>query len=112
MADKAKVYKLDQYRKDAKIKDFVLEIGEDEEIVIVPPSGEALLQLAETPLSQTRKIMALICGDQWSRIYDVVGGESYEVFQRLVIDLVDHFKINQGQMLPGGGEAAPPFESS
>jgi hypothetical protein len=99
------VYKLDQYRSEAKIKPFVLDTG-DEQIIVNPPTGDALVQIGETPLNQTRRLISLLCGEQFEPIWKLIHNESYEVMAGLVNDMVQHFKIDQG-ILPGGGGASP-----
>lgn len=102
----AKVYKLQQYRDDAKIKPFVLDAG-DEQLVIPPPTADTLIAIGETPASDVRTLVKLVCGDQWDKLHALIGQDSYEVFQTLMRDLIEHFGINQGGQLPGGGEASP-----
>lgn len=101
-----KTFKLDAYRREAKITPFILDAG-TEKITVTPPTGERLIEIGETPMNQTRRLLSLLCGDQWDKIYELLANESYEIMQALVTDMVEHFKINEGGVMPGGGGASP-----
>jgi hypothetical protein len=102
----ATTYKLDQYRKECRITPFVLDTGETQ-IVIAPPTGEAVLDLTEATIFEGRRVLMMMCGQQFEAVWDVVKDENGEVLVALLADLAGHFKIAQIQEAPGGRVALP-----
>lgn len=102
----SKTYKLDQYRAECDIEPFVLDTGADQ-IVIAPPTGEVLLQIAEAGVYDVRKLMELLCRDQYEVVWAAVKDEDAGVVVNLMRDLVEHFMIGTLQGAPGGLVALP-----
>lgn len=100
-------FKLDRYIADAQVDPYVLDCGDDGEITITYPTVETLMEITETPINQSRKIMRLLAGDQYDKIFSVIGSLPATVFEGMVVDMITHFKIGQVQMLPGGPGASP-----
>ena len=101
----ATTYKLDQYRKECSITPFVLDTGETQ-IVIQPPTGEMLLVISETPIYEGRKLLKLICGEQYDVMWDLVKDEPGGVLVSLLQDLGRHFMVANIQAAPGGSVAS------
>lgn len=99
-------YKLDQYRKECKVTPFVLDTGETQ-IVIQPPTGETLLTIAETPIFEGRRLLHLICGEQFDTVWDLVKDEPGGVLVNLLQDLGKHFMVASISEAPGGRVALP-----
>lgn len=102
----AKTYKLDQYRKEAKIGPFVLDTG-DAQIVIQPPTGESMLEIAETSIYDGRTLLRRICRDQFDAVWDIVKDEPAAVLLALLNDLGKHFMVANIAEAPGGPVALP-----
>lgn len=100
-------YKLDTYRAEAQIAPFELDLGGDRVISIPVPDGETIVELAETPQSQARRILQLLLGEQYDELWAVLGKENAGVIPALVADLLKHFKIGELQAAPGGRVALP-----
>lgn len=97
-------YSFQQYLSEAKVQPFVLETGLEDpaEISIAPPSGDALLTISENGGSP-RKVLALLCGEQYEAVMDLVGPAPAEVMAALIEDLLAHFGIG-GE--PGDSDAS------
>lgn len=102
----AHVYKLDEYRAELKIEPFVLDTGETQ-IVIQPPTGESLLEIADTSVYDGRNLLRRLCRDQFDAVWDVVKGEPAEVLLGLLKDLGNHFMVGTIAEAPGGPIALP-----
>lgn len=102
----ATTYKLDNYRRECKIKPFVLDTGETQ-IVIQPPTGDTLLAISETSLYEGRKLLHFICGEQFDAVWELVKDEPGEVLVGLLQDFGKHFMIAQISVAPGGPVALP-----
>jgi hypothetical protein len=101
-----KTYKLDDYRAECDIEPFVLDTGEME-IVIPAPTGESLLMIAETPISDGRRLLRLIAGDQFEPVWELVKKEQGTVLVKLLQDLGKHFMVATVSEAPGGSGASP-----
>src|SRR5436190_9902368 len=53
--------KFSEYRKEGKPEPFVLVDDEGEDIVLMPPDTEKLMDLAEIPATQPRRILSQLC---------------------------------------------------
>lgn len=97
------VYQWDKYQREAKTDPFVLDTGE-QQIVVRPPTTETILEIGETPLDQGRRLLQLLCGDQFDTVYELVKDAPATAMTALVKDMVAHFGVDQE--LPQGGFAA------
>ncbi len=97
----AKTYKLDEYRKEARIEPFVLDVGESQ-VVIQPPTGESMLEIAETSIYDGRTLLRKICRDQFDAVWDIVKDEPAGVLLALLKDMGQHFKVANIAEAPGG----------
>lgn len=95
-----KTYNFDRYVEEAATEPFRLQAG-DQEIVISPPLGEVLLEMDVT--TSPRRILELLCGDQYSAVRDLIRPQPSSVFNRLLGDMMNHFGANQ---VPTGGGGA------
>jgi hypothetical protein len=101
------VYKLEQYRKEAEIQPFELEIEEGRVISIPAPDGDTVLDLAEIPIHEPRRLLRLLLGDQYDEVLGIVGKDPSGVLPALTADILKHFKIGQLMNAPGGSRALP-----
>lgn len=101
-------HKLTQYIAEARIDPYILEVDDDRanDITIQCPTGETVIEIAETPINESRKILRLLCGDQFDAVWGIVGPLEHTVLQAFVMDIVDEFKINQMATAPGGSGAS------
>jgi hypothetical protein len=100
-------YKLDKYIAEAEVEPFILEVDEERSITITYPTGEVIAQLTETPAHETRRIVQLLCGDQFEEVWKVIGPLPSSVLLDVATDIVKHFRIGQVQRVPGGQLALP-----
>lgn len=101
-----RTYALDTYRAESHIDPFVLDT-DTERIVIPPPTGETLLTIGETPMTQARTLFMLLCGEQFDRVWEAVRHEPSGVLIALLQDMGSHFMIMGVQAAPGGFGASP-----
>ncbi len=99
-------YKLDQYRKEAKVEPFVLDVGE-QQIIIQPPTGESMLEISETSIYDGRTLLKKICRDQFDAVWGAVKDEPAAVLLALLKDLGQHFMVANIAEAPGGRVALP-----
>lgn len=100
-------YKLEQYRKEAEISPFELEIEEGRVISIPAPDGDTVLDLAEIPIQEPRRMLRLLLGDQYDEVLGIVGKDPSGVLPALTADMLKHFKIGRLMNAPGGSRALP-----
>lgn len=100
-------YKLEQYRKEADIAPFELEIEEGRVISIPGPDGDTVLMLSEVPVQDARRMLQLLWGDQYDELIGIVGKDPAGVLPALAADMLQHFKIGQLMNAPGGPRALP-----
>lgn len=101
----ATVYRLDVYRDESGIEPFILDTGETQ-IVIPPPTGEQMLEIAETNYYDGRTLLKRICGDQYDAVWEVMKDEQATVLMRLLKDLGKHFMVANVAEVPGGRVAS------
>lgn len=100
-------YKLDKYRKEAQGEPFVLEVDDKRSIVIEPPTVEDIIEIGETPLNNGRRMLQLICGEQFDEVWELISQDPGSMLVPLVVDMAKHFKINTMSQVPGGFVALP-----
>lgn len=100
-------YKLERYRKEAEISPFELEVEEGRVISIPAPDGDTVLDLAEIPIQEPRRMLRLLLGDQYEEVIGIVGKDPSGVLPALTADMLQHFKIGQLMTAPGGPGALP-----
>ncbi|MBP2341124.1 hypothetical protein JOF41_007378 [Saccharothrix coeruleofusca] len=98
-----KTYRFDQYREDAAIEPYVLEVDEQRSITIPAPSTDTILKLEET--SSTRERLMLLCGEHADEVFGLLKDESMHVMVRFVMDLAKHYGVDL-QRVPVGGTGA------
>ncbi len=99
----SKTFKFNRYLTEAKREPFTLEVSENETISIPPPDGETVLLIEESRSS--RRTLALLCGEHYDRVNELISKAPAGVLTSLVGDMVDHFGLNQ--VPPGGSPALP-----
>lgn len=103
-----KVYKLDRYRSEANLDPYDLEVTEGDVISIPPPNVETLIAIGETPVTDGRRMLQLLCGDQYDRIWAALSQEPGSVLVAIVKDMVRHFGVGPEVInTPGGLRALP-----
>lgn len=100
-------YKLEQYRKEAEISPFDLEIEEGRVISIPGPDGDTVLLLSEIPVQDARKMLQVLWGDKYEELIGIVGKDPAGVLPALAADMLKHFKIGSLMNAPGGSKALP-----
>lgn len=103
----AAVYKLERYRQEAEIPPFDLEIEEGRVISVPAPDGDTVLDLAEVPIQEPRRMLKLLLGDQYEELIGIMGKDPSGVLPALTADMLKHFKIGQLMDAPGGPRALP-----
>lgn len=98
--------KFSEYRKEAKPEPFVLVDDNGEDIVLEPPDTEKMMDLAEIPSTQPRRILSQLCGEQFDRVWELVRHEPISTLNELVTDITDHFGMGNAQDVPGGSRAS------
>lgn len=104
-----KTYKLDKYRAEAQLEPFELEVADGQVISIQPPSAETMMAIGETPVQDGRKMLRLLCGEQYEALWAAVAWEPAAVVTSLVKDLIKHFGLGEAALrdVPGGSRALP-----
>lgn len=97
-----KTYKFSRYVDEAKKEPFVIELEGGEEIPILAPTGEVLLEIEETVNSRHR--LELLTGDQYDRVFDLVRDAPAGALNAIVADMAEHFGLSA--VPPGGGRAS------
>lgn len=108
-------FKLDQYIAEAEVEPFELDLGGDKGVVsIAAPTSEAMVEITEVPMNQTRLIFELLCGeDQFDKVWEAVRYLPATVLQAIIMDMLKHFKIfSQVVDIPGGSRASRRSSSS
>lgn len=98
---------LSQYRKEADVKPFVLEVDDSTSITIQPPDGDAFLSLGEVQMNDAHGMLSLLCGDQYEEVMDVLGKEPGPVLLAVVQDMARKFGLIEPGVAPGGRKALP-----
>lgn len=101
-------FKLDQYIAEAKVDPFVLDLGEGNTVSLSVPTSDVLVEVTETPVNQTRRILMLLCGeDQFDQVWVAVRDLPASVLQNLLLDMLRHFDLlGEVRQLPGGSRAS------
>lgn len=102
-------FKLDQYIAEAEVEPFELDLGGDKGVVsISAPTSEAMVEITEIPMNQTRLIFELLCGeDQFDKVWEAVRYLPATVLQAIIMDMLRHFKIfAQVNDIPGNSRAS------
>lgn len=99
----------DQYVDEADIEPFVLPISDDETLTFPIPSGTALLRFTEAyRAGDTIAVLWALCGDQWPRLEELLSDKPFTVMNKIMNDLVTHFKLVPNVEMelrgPGGGK--------
>ena len=97
----------DDYVAEAARDPFQLPVSDDETIVIEAPSGASLIQFSRAHRAQDAEAMLIVlCGDQWSRIEQLLAKAGYRAMENLVTDMMMHFDLAEDITLigPGGGK--------
>lgn len=82
------------YAEEAKVEDFVLEVDGDDPIVFTNPSATALLRIAEgVQRGDIDLILTALCGDNYDRVYALLGSAGHSAMAALTEDLMDHFNL-------------------
>ena len=97
-----RTYRFDRYVAEARAEPFVLELAGGEQISIPAPDGDTVLEIEESRSS--RRTLELLCGDEYERVRELVGGAPASVLTALVSDMVEHFGLTP--VPPGGGSAS------
>lgn len=87
-----KKYVFDAYLAEARPTPFVLEISHDEVIEIEPPNSETMLKIDEARTA--RRVLELLCGDQYRRVYGLIKDKHLGVLNALVTDMRRHFNLD------------------
>ena len=106
MAAKQQTHRWDKYVEEAQIEPFRLQVSDDETLVFPPPSGVALIRIAQGLRSgDIELILRCLVGDDWPRLEELLGGAGHKAFPALVEDMMDHFDLYEEVALegPGGG---------
>lgn len=100
-------FKLDTYRAEAKVEPFELELEEGKVISIPPPTAETMMHIGETPANDNRRLLQLLCGEQYEALWAAVAWEPASMVVKLVTDMVRHFGMGaEVQNVPGGYTAS------
>lgn len=97
----------DQYVAEAAHAPFELPVSEEETIIIEAPTGATLIQWARAYRAQDVEAMLItICGDQWTRIEQLLSRAGHEAMNNLVTDMMIFFDLADDVVLvgPGGGK--------
>ena len=98
--------KLDQFREEAGIEPYELEVDSGKIITLVPPDTDTMMKIGETPLFQQRELLKLLCGECFDDMWTAIGGEQGNVAAVLITDIAKHFKMGLSGV-PGGFGALP-----
>lgn len=92
----SKIGKLSELRKSAKRVDpYTLDTGE-ETITINPPGTRALLQMGKHQ-NDPEKVLELLTGDAFEKVYDAIADEPIGVFNELVEEITEAFGLSNGE---------------
>lgn len=92
----SKIGKLSELRKSAKkVEPYTLDTGE-ETIKINPPGTRSLLSMGKHR-EDPEKVLELLTGDAYERVYDAIADEPVEVFNALLEDIMDAFGLSNGE---------------
>jgi hypothetical protein len=98
--------KLDEFREEAGVEPYELEVDDGRIITIMPPDTDTMMTIGETPVFQQRKLLELLCGDAYDEVWKNIANEQGNVTAVLVSDIAKHFKMGLSGV-PGGYGALP-----
>ncbi len=99
-----KKYRFDQYRQEAQIDPFVLEVDDERSITIPAPTTDALLRLEEA--GGTREKLTLLCGQAGPEVMDLLNDQPMHVMIAFLRDLAAHHRISLDRPPVGGTGAS------
>ena len=97
----------DQYVEEARHEPFQLPVSDEETIIIEAPTGVQLIQWARAYRAQDPEAMLIVmCGDQWSRVEQLLAKAGHKAMENLVTDMMLFFDLADDITLvgPGGGK--------
>lgn len=100
----AKTYDFDSYLAEARPTAFELKVSDEQRIVIEPPDSDTMLMLDEARTA--RRQLELLCGEQWNEVFELIRNRHAGVLNKLVMDLLKHFNVDQAVSVAGGGRAS------
>lgn len=113
MAKNQEFKSLDQYIKEAEIPPFELPISEDETMVFPSPTAGMIDRAAEGYRANDAKlILWALCGDQWPKLEEILDPIPYEARDKIVEDMLRHFKIVVDQEVTFRGSDGKEFTES
>jgi hypothetical protein len=95
------IKKLDQFRQEAGIEPYELEVDDGRIITIMPPTTDTMIKIGETPVFQQRELLTLLCGDSFEELWKAIADEQGPAMAALITDIAKHFKMGAGAV-PGG----------
>jgi hypothetical protein len=98
--------KLDQFREEAGVEPYELEIDDGRIITVMPPSTETMIEIGKTPVFEQEKLLKLLCGDAFEDIWKAIAEEQGNVGATVITDIAKHFKMGTTNAL-GGLLASP-----
>lgn len=92
----SKIGKLSELRKSAKkVEPYTLDTGE-ETVTINPPGTRSLLKMGKHQ-NDPEKILELLTGAAFEKVYDAIADEPIEVFNALIDDIMEAFGLANGE---------------
>jgi hypothetical protein len=98
--------KLDQFREEAGVEPYELEVDDGRIITVLPPTTDAMMTIGETPVFKQRELLQLLCGEAFDDVWKAIGEEQGNVAAAVVVDMAKHFKMGLNN-IPGGFGALP-----
>jgi predicted NAD/FAD-dependent oxidoreductase len=95
----SKPYRFDTYVEEARTDPFRLETPDGSVLEIPAPLAGTLLEMDYT--TSPRRVLRLLCGEQYEAVYALVAQHPGSVLNRLLSDLMQHFGADQ--VPPGAG---------
>ena len=102
----SKMKSLDQYRKEANISPFVLEVDDNKSITVQPPTGDDILELTNVSIDDAVGLLQGLCGDSYDEVMEVLGKEPAPVLFAVIMDMMKHFGITDLTNAQAGSRAS------
>lgn len=98
--------KLDQFREEAGIEPYELEVDNGQIITVLPPTTDTMMNIGETPIFKQRELLKMMCGEAFDEMWKAIGEEQGTVAAKVITDMASHFKMSLTNV-PGGFGALP-----
>lgn len=98
------VKKWDEYRRESKFGEFVIEDSEGKEIVVHEPDSEQIVQMSKLAQNDIEGILRALCGDTFEPLWELIRHQPVDVMNSVISDIMKHFGYDVD--VPGGSRVS------